>query len=54
MMPVLFVRAIKWSFFSSLKADITVFGLRSDVAKQFSMRVAQTKSKFGCGLFVTA
>lgn len=52
--PALFVKAMKWSFFSALSAEISVAGLKSPRAKLSSMKVARNDSRFGFGLLVIA
>ncbi len=49
-MLALFVSPVTWYFFSTLRANTRVLGLRSSCAKPSSIKVARTKSRFGYGL----
>lgn len=52
--PALFIRALKEFFFSSLRANIRVLGLKSTSKKPSLVRIAQTESRFDYGLLMMA
>ncbi len=53
-MPAFFVRAMRWSYFSSLRADTSMFVLGSAASKSSLMRHSRTESKVGFSFPVMA